>query len=609
MGSVLYVAAHPDDENTRMISYFANHKHYHTTYLSLTRGDGGQNLVGPEIGDLLGLIRTQELLMARQVDGGNQMFSRARDFGYSKHSDETLSFWHKDEVLSDVVWTIRKTRPDIIINRFDHRTPGSTHGHHTASAILAEEALQLSGDRNAFTNQLSIVKPWTPSRLFFNTSWWFYGSQENFEKADKSNLLAIDVGTYYPLLGKSNNEIAAQSRSMHKSQGFGATGSRGTEVEYIELVHGTLPETDPLEGINTTWSRLSGGKAIAEALAQIELSYDLNNPANSLDKLLEVYKMIESIPDDGFWIPRKLQELQDLISHCSGIFVEAVAADYSVAPGNSLQITVEAINRSSQEIFLEKVAIAGSSFDTTLHANLENNIRSLWKSAVILDPNLPYSGPYWLKDEGTAGMFDVPDQALRGVPESPAALHLDYTLTILGRQLKCTTPLVYKENDPVNGETYRPLEVSPPVFLNFTEDLYVFGSQTPRSVQVLVKSNAEDLSGAIVVDIPDGWQVEPSEQMIDLKQKGEEALLQFTIMPPSDASEENISLKFRNSADNSVHVYSATFIEYDHIPVQTILKPATTKVVKLDLQITGRKVGYVMGAGDNIPDYLEQIGY
>ncbi len=202
LGNALFVAAHPDDENTRLISYLVNELNAHTTYLSITRGDGGQNLIGPEIQELLGVIRTQELLQARKVDGGHQMFSRANDFGYSKNAEETISIWDNDLVKNDVVWAIRKTRPDVIINRFDHRTSGSTHGHHTASAMLSHELYEKAASKEAYKDQLKLVSPWQASRLFFNLSWWFFGSQEAFKKADKSNFVSFDVGGYFPLLGK-----------------------------------------------------------------------------------------------------------------------------------------------------------------------------------------------------------------------------------------------------------------------------------------------------------------------------------------------------------------------------------------------------------------------
>ena len=257
LGNVLYIAAHPDDENTRLISYLSNEVLARTGYLSLTRGDGGQNLIGPELRELLGVIRTQELIEARKIDGGEQFFSRANDFGFSKNPTETLQIWDKNQVLSDVVWAIRTFRPDIVINRFDHRSPGTTHGHHTASAMLSMEAFDLANQPNQFADQLAYTQPWQPQRIYFNTSWWFYGSKEKFEKADKSKQAQLQIGVYYPFAGKSNQEIAALSRSCHQSQGFGNTGTRGEEDEYLEFLKGTAPanKNNLFDGIDTTWNR------------------------------------------------------------------------------------------------------------------------------------------------------------------------------------------------------------------------------------------------------------------------------------------------------------------------------------------------------------------
>ncbi|MEO1548493.1 MAG: PIG-L family deacetylase, partial [Bacteroidota bacterium] len=280
LGTALYVAAHPDDENTRLISYLSNHTKAHTTYLSLTRGDGGQNLIGPELRELLGVLRTQELLAARRVDGGHQRFSRANDFGFSKNPDETLDVWDNKEVLGDVVWAIRQLKPDIIINRFDHRTPGTTHGHHTASAMLSVEAFDLANSSNAYADQLEYTETWQPSRLFFNTSWWFYGSREKFAEADKSNLVSMDIGVYYPALGISNNEIAALASSQHLCQGFGRLSQRGSQEEYVELLKGDMPNDNNLfEGINTRWDRMKGGAAIGDILYKVEKEFNFANPS------------------------------------------------------------------------------------------------------------------------------------------------------------------------------------------------------------------------------------------------------------------------------------------------------------------------------------------
>jgi LmbE family N-acetylglucosaminyl deacetylase len=612
LGSALYIAAHPDDENTRLISYFANYKNYHTTYLSLTRGDGGQNLIGTEIGPLLGLIRTQELLKARSTDGGNQLFSRANDFGYSKHPDETFTIWNRDEVLSDVIWAIRKTRPDVIVNRFDHRTSGTTHGHHTGSAILSYEAFNKAADAAVYPEQLKWVSKWQPTRQFFNTSWFFYGSQEKFEEADKSNMASVDIGVYYPTKGESNNEIAARSRSFHKSQGFGSSGSRGTENEYLELIQGSpiTPEEDPFEGINTTWSRIDGGKKIGDMLAVVESDFDLGNPALSIPALSRVYQAINEMPDDGFWVPMKKNEIKQIMAWCAGIFVEAVADNYSASPGQTVKLNVEAINRSSAKVTLVGWDLNPGHLEERLDTFLEDNIEQSYQIDYLIPAQTSFSSPYWLNEEGTVGMYKVEDQLLRGLPESKRPCMLGYQLVIGGLLLDFETPVVFKRTDPVAGEVYRPFEVSPPVFLNFTEETLVFGAQAPRSISLTVKAAASDIKGTVKLTAPDGWNISPSGIEIDLKDKGQEQIVSFTIIPPAEAASDPIQAVFTDAVDASLsYGYGATIIEYDHIPTQTILKSAGVKAVKLDLVKNGDQVGYIMGAGDKVPEFLEQIGY
>ena len=612
LGSALYVAAHPDDENTRLISYFANHHHYHTTYLSLTRGDGGQNLIGTEIGPLLGLIRTQELLRARATDGGNQLFSRANDFGYSKHSDETFSIWNKEEVLADVIWAIRKTRPDVIVNRFDHRTLGTTHGHHTGSAILSHEAFDMAADPQVYPEQLKWVSTWQPNRQFFNTGWYFYGSPEKFAEADKSNMATVDVGVYYPTRGKSNNEIAAESRSFHKSQGFGSTGSRGSEMEYLELIQGSpiTPEDDPFKGINTTWSRVPEGDKIGKMLSKVEQTFDLAEPSKSIPDLVAVYQEIDKMPDDGFWIPMKRKEIRQIIAWCAGLFIEATAADFSGAPGESVSVTIEAINRSDAEIKLQEFSLVPGPSNYESDTILGNNQRYRFQIDYTIPEDTKFSSPYWLIEDGSIGMYHVADQNLRGLPESRRPCMMPYRLRIGGQHFDFETPIVFKRNDPVHGEVYRPFEVSPPVFLNFKDETLVFGAQAPRDINLTVKSGVANLKGHVKLDAPDGWQVNPDRVAISLPEKGQEAVVSFTIIPPAEARTDLIQAIFKDAQDSTLaYSHSATVIEYDHIPTQTILKPAMVKAVKLDLVKAGDRIGYIMGAGDKVPEFLEQVGY
>ena len=608
LGSALYVAAHPDDENTRLIAYLANEVKAETAYCSMTRGDGGQNLIGPEIRELLGVIRTQELLAARGVDGGNQFFTRANDFGYSKHPDETFNIWNKDQVMADLVWNIRKWQPDVIINRFDHRSPGRTHGHHTASAMLSVEAFDLAKDAQAFPRQLKYVATWEPRRLFFNTSWWFYGSRENFEKADKSNMLSVDVGVYYPRKGKSNTEIAAESRSMHKCQGFGSSGSRGEQSEYLELLKGDMPqEEDIFAGINTTWTRVEGGKPIGELLARVEREFRYEDPAASVSDLLRARRMIAGL-DDGYWKRVKLAEVDRIIEASMGLFLEAVAEDYSATPGDTVEVSLEMINRSDVSVTVRSVRFLPQGADTTVELSLENNVENKLFRNLILPTDIDYTNAYWLEEEGTLGMYKVEDPLLRGLPETPRPCKVQFVLQVAGEPMMITKEVVYKRTDPVKGEVYRPFEIIPKAAVRVDEPVYIFPNTEAREVTVFVQSGQDSLLGSLALDLPAGWRSEPASVPVELTNKGAEQGVTFRVFPTRSGSEGGLRPVF-TAADGATFDREMILIAYDHIPTQTILRPARAKVAKLDIEKRGERIAYIMGAGDEIPASLEQIGY
>ena len=471
LGSVLYVAAHPDDENTRLISHLSNDVNARTAYLSLTRGDGGQNLIGPELREELGVIRTQELIEARKIDGGIQFFTRANDFGYSKNPDETLQVWNKDQVLSDMVWVIRKFQPDIVINRFDHRTPGTTHGHHTSSALLSMEAFEKANDVNYQSNQLNYVSVFEPKRLFFNTSWWFYGSKEKFEAADKSKLFKIPVGTYYNLLGKSNQEIAALSRSCHQSQGFGTSGTRGEEDEYVEFLLGDFPKekSSIFNGIDTSWNRIKDGKLIGDLVTTIINEFDFKNPVASIPNLLIIYSMVEKI-ENQHWKNIKLEEIKKLILGCAGVYFEAVAELQEVTPNTNLKIKVEIVNRSPINIKLNGLETLpfGMSEKETI-ADLKTN-RTFFKNIEVKIPEkIKYTNPYWLNEKGTEGMYIVNEQENIGQPDVIRNLKVVAWLSINNVEIPFERNIVYKYNDDVKGEVYQPLDIVPKVTSYFSE--------------------------------------------------------------------------------------------------------------------------------------------
>ena len=606
LGSVLYIAAHPDDENTRLISYMSNNVKARTAYLSLTRGDGGQNLIGPELRELLGVIRTQELLAARRIDGGEQRFTRANDFGYSKHPDETLAIWNKKEVLSDVVLAIRQFKPDVIINRFDHRSPGSTHGHHTSSAMLSYEAFDLANDKNAFPEQVKQYGTWQPKREFFNTSWWFYGSQENFDKADKANLLSVDTGVFFPSSGLSNPEIASLSRSSHKSQGFGSTGSRGEQIEYIELIKGDLPvdKSNIFDGIDTSWNRVKGGKEIGNILKEVETNYDFKNPSASIPQLLEAYKLIQNL-EDQHWRAIKLEDIKNVIAACSGLYLEAVAETNQATANSSINLKIESINRSDYQITLNSYAI--NTLDVVKNIELKNNISYDFKDVLKIDSKQQPTTPYWLTKKGSLGMYTVDDKNLIGQPETPRNQLVTFNLTFGKTSISYSKPIVYKTNDDVKGEVYKPFEIIPEASAKVAEDVIIFENDKQKDIVVIVKAGRDNLEGFVQIAHPKDWNVYPEKQKVSITHKGEDQTLIFTVIPPKNQSEGLITPMV--TVGNEVYTKKLVEINYDHIPFQTVLLPSESKVVRLDIKKRGENIGYIEGAGDVVPESLKQIGY
>lgn len=605
LGSALYIAAHPDDENTRLISYLSNNVKAKTAYLSLTRGDGGQNLIGPEIREQLGVLRTQELLGARSKDGGEQFFSRANDFGYSKHPDETLAIWNKKEVLGDVVQIIRQYKPDVIINRFNHRTPGTTHGHHTTSAMLSVEAFDLVNDANAYPEQLKLTETWQPKRMFFNTSWWFYGSEEAFNKADKSKLMKLDVGVFYPILGVSNNEIAALASSQHLCQGFGRISTRGSQDEYIELLKGDMPKGDDIfEGINTTWSRIDGGDAIGKILNKVEENFNFKNPSSHLPELIEAYKLLQK-SRDKHWKNIKSKELENIITAVAGLYLEANANYTNSTPSGNFKVSIEALNRSTANIVLKSVNVG----TTTLTPNilLENNTKQNLTLDVAVHADTKYTSPYWLMEKGTLGMYTVKDKKLIGKPETPRAFNADLELSINNYTLTITKPVVYHYSKPDKGELYRPFEVLPEASVGIKDKVIIFSDESSKQIPVTVKALADDISGEIELTFSKGWKVANAKQNFNIKKRGDSKTITFTVTPPNSESEGSILpvVKINGKELNKELVV----ISYDHIPTQSVLLPSEAKVVRLDIKKTGKNIGYITGAGDKIPESLEQIGY
>ncbi len=608
LGSVLYVAAHPDDENTRLISYLANETKARTAYLSLTRGDGGQNLIGPQLRELLGVIRTQELIEARKIDGGEQLFTRANDFGFSKNPGETLEIWDKEKVLSDIIFAIRKFQPDIIINRFDHRTAGNTHGHHSASAILSVESFTKANDPKVFPEQLSLVQPWQIKRQFFNPSWWFYGSQAKFDAADKTNLISMQTGVYYAATGKSNQEIAALSRSRHQSQGFGSIGSRGEETEYLELINGaTLKDKKSIfEGIDTSWNRVKGGKSIGEMISKIAVEFDFKNPSASIPDLVKGYSMIQSL-DENHWKSIKSEEIKKVIAACAGLYLEAVAQNQEATPGSPVKLKLEAINRSPIEIQWLSVTILPEAKNTPQNLVLKNNILQNKNLDFQLASTIAYTQPYWLKDKETLGMYTVSDQKNIGIPDVIREVKVVFNIQINGVEIPFERTVVYKYNDDVKGEMYNYLDIVPEVTTSILDKVSLFKDNKKKYIAVKIKSGKDAVKGDLQLELPKSWLVFPKAIPFNFDKKGTEQTVYFEVTPPN--LQEEAVAKSVAIVDGKRYDKEQISINFDHITKQQVLKSSESKFIRMDLKTKEEKIAYIMGAGDEVPNSLTQMGY
>jgi LmbE family N-acetylglucosaminyl deacetylase len=612
--NVLYVAAHPDDENTRLIAWLENEKLARTAYLSLTRGDGGQNLVGTEKGDAMGVLRTQELLEARKIDGAEQFFSRAVDFGYSKTADETLEIWDKQAILADVVYTIRKFRPDVIITRFppDKR---AGHGHHTASALLAEEAFKLAADYKAFPEQFEYVDIWQAKRILWNTSvWWDKQLPEKAAKAD--DYIKINIGAYNETLGLSYSEIASDSRSQHKSQGFGSARARGNKLEYLKHTDGEKANSDLFEGINTTWSRINGSEKIQEKLNSIIETFDINQPSSSVKSLTELYSLITELNlkpgagnNLGIFTDEKLESLSQIIKAAAGIHIEFLAEDYNYPANQSIKVkgTAEFIVRTDIPVNIKSVEpILDTNYSTL---NLVEN--EMTKFSFLHEKAINTSNPYWLnKPINKENELSFVDEAIPfwpeqyGMPENVPNTEFNYVLNIAGIDINYNQAIDYKWTDRVDGELHRDVIISPEITATPSETVFIFSKGEAQRVDVLLEGNKDNLSNEIKLIAPEGWKVEPESIPFTLNFKGEQKSISFMLTPPEGSSVGEISFQF-----NKTKAQAVQRVNYPHVKPQILFPRAKAKVVKMDIKKTVKSIGYVIGSGDEVAANLGQIGF
>ena len=595
-GTVLYIAAHPDDENTKLIAWLANEKKVRTGYLSLTRGDGGQNLIGPELGDALGIIRTEELLAARRIDGGEQFFTRAVDFGFSKNAAESFEKWNHQEILADVVRVIRTFRPDIIITRFPpDRTAG--HGHHEASAILAREAFNLAADPKAFPEQLQQgLTTWQPRRLLFNGSTWWKKDLPEIVRGNP-DWYSVDVGGYNPLLGESYTELAGRSRSMHKSQGFGAAETKGSQLEYLHFENGDKPQgNDLFSGIDLTWGRMAGGNTMDKAVGELITRYNPLHPEASTEALSKLAATLDAMPPST-WKTFTRKRINQLLLDVTGTVVEALADAPQVVTGDSLYAELGILTRSTSP-----VAVLQPDGTT---AFLRNNLP--WTLKQHLKAPLNPDQPFWLK-EPHGNMYSISDPAQIGLAVAPSALQISFALRFQGgAEIQGAIPVSYRTVDRVKGELEQACEVVPPATL-FANPGVLIVRDTSAVEQLVVEANTNLPKAELIAEQAANWDFTPARQFLAPLQAGDRAVAMIHALQQGATQRMLPYLRLGNISHPGPTNLTRHIINYDHIPKQSWYTQATFAAVPIHVRVNAKRVGYIMGAGDEVPKALEQLG-
>ncbi len=601
LGSVLMIGAHPDDENTGLLAYISRGRKARAAYLSATRGEGGQNLIGSEQGDMLGLIRTQELLAARRIDGAEQFFTRAVDFGFSKTAEEALTKWDRATVLADIVWTIRRFRPDVIVLQHTG-TPADGHGHHQAIGILGREAFAAAADSSRFPEQLRYVKPWQAKRLIGRGS-----------GAGAGGSISIDTGDFNPELGFSYSEIAGMSRSMHKTQGMGAPEQRGASRSSLSQIGGEPARTDIFDGIDTGWIRLPGGAPVGQILGEAIRTFLPDQPEKTIPLLIKARPLMAAMKDP--WAALKLGDLDEAIALCAGLWLDASADRHILIPGESFQVAIEVINRSHAALSLKSVSLAGpagapqADFASTSLAYNEPQRRSL---TVTVPPSQADSQPFWLQKPRHGDAYVIEDQQLIGLPEPPPLLQARFLIQAGTEEIELVRPVARRYVDRVEGETSRPLVVAPPVAVDISEPVLIFPDDRSRTIEVLVRGNVAGAAGELRLEVPAGWSVEPDAAPFRIAEADEQAILSFRVSSPPTAGKpprpQTGELRAIAKVDGKDISSGMRVIAYAGLPIQTVFPPSAARVVRADIRTLAHRIGYVMGAGDEVPQALRQMG-
>jgi LmbE family N-acetylglucosaminyl deacetylase len=613
LGSVLYVAAHPDDESNNLLAFLARGRGYRTAYLSLTRGDGGQNESGPEFGEKLGLARTHELLAARRIDGGRQYFTRAIDYGFSKDVQEALKLWEHKKVLGDVVRVYRMFRPDVVIAGMSAVQTQGQHGQHVASAVLAIEAFKLAADPKAYPEQFSDgLTPWQPKRIISRGAGAGRGGRGGGgASGNTAAVVSIEVGGKDPVTGDELGAVGGRSRSQHKTQGMGGGNFAGfgggpSGTQSFSLIAGDPAKDDIVDGLDLTFARFPGGAEIAKLADDAIAQFRTEDPSASVPALLAIRAKLAALTSDPV-ISDKRAQLDRILQACLGLTVETTLPNAEVVPGEALKLRHEAIVKTKVPVKLVAVRYPSSKGAEKIDASLVSGQPLIREVATTLPPQTPISQPYWLREEGSPGLFRVDESKLIGLPDNPPPFPVEFEFSVGGQSLVVATVPVQIVSGAPAAQQRRALAVIPPVSLGFPYEVQLFAPGATKPTIVEVTAARAGSAGEVRLTVPSGWKVSPASQPFKLANLGDKARVTFTVTAPAKSSTGTISASA--SIGNATYGTGRFVFSYPHIPVQLLQAPARLKVAAFDFNIRGLNVGYLPGAGDSTAENLEQLGY
>lgn len=670
VASLLHTGAHPDDENSALVAYVSRGLHARTAYLSLNRGEGGQNLIGPELYDAIGVIRTEELLTARRYDGAEQFFTRTYDFGFSKSAEETLKYWNHDEMLlSDVVRVIRRFRPDVIVSVFAD-SPRDGHGHHQAAGRITREAFYVAADPDRFPEHLRDgLRPWQARKLYINNT------RASFDSIDS---LVVDVGTYSPVLDRSYRELGLAGRSMHRSQDMGTLQPKGPATTKIKLVAKPgMADADGdahlFDGLDTTFMRFhalagpvagkipgfAGRLERLDALAREAVdAYRPLDPPAVLDPVLEGLRMIRALRNDLelgglpavvladmlFLLDQKEEDFANAAVLALGMAFEVLTSDDRVVPGNLLGVHLVLLNRSARPVRVTNLALdvpegwtaapdpvparparppgrfgptgppgpPGSPSPSRQTSDIGYNESFAENWRVEVPPDAGLTRPYWRRRSLNNPRVVVDDTALIGLPWSPQPVIGRARLLVDGVEIEIRRPAQYRFADRAFGEIRRELQVVPALSVTMDPQVVVApsGRESPLRFSVSVVSNVDGgIEGGLSLEAPDGWEVSPGEVPLSFAGRGQAATYNYTVIPARDAQDGAYGVRAVAKAGGNEYREGYEVIAYPHIEPRHLYRGSASvvQVARVDLP-DDLRVGYIMGTGDQVPLVLEQMG-